>query len=148
MSDSLMLLQKSDREQFAYVALNKRVIWVICVLFELIACKNERFALKRHVFCLFLTVFPTFLCPRANSSRCSSLVCFFFKSNLSDLVPLIFTKERPWVICSGRSWQKSDCEGFAQVAQDKRVTVNNSLRLFMTKERREQFTLNNEWIAL
>ena len=34
---------------------------------------------------------------------------------------LIMSKERPWGNCSGRSWQKSDCERFAQVDYDKWV---------------------------
>ena len=39
------------------------------------------------------------------------------------------------LICSNRSDQMSDCERFAQIAQDKRATVSESLRLLMSKER-------------
>ena len=46
--------------------------------------------------------------PRANCSCRSSLICSFLKSGLSDSLPSLFTKERPWAICSGCLWQKSD----------------------------------------
>ena len=54
---------------------------------------------------------------------------------------LIMSKERPWGNCSGRSWQKSDCERFAQVDYDKWVNhfflANRSFALSLTKK--EQF---------
>ena len=37
-------------------------------------------------------------------------------------------------ICSDRSDQMSNCERFAQIAQDKRATVSKSLRSLMSKE--------------
>ena len=58
-----------------------------------------------------------------------------------------------WVIRSDRSWQKSNRERIAQVAQDKRATVSDLLRLLMTKEQRKRFTQvahqkwAKEWIA-
>ena len=58
-----------------------------------------------------------------------------------------------WVIRSDRSWQKSNRERIAQVAQDKRATISDLLRLLMTKEQRERFTQvahqkwAKEWIA-
>ena len=55
----------------------------------------------------FLYVFP-FLYPRANPSHRSSLIRSFLKRDLSNLLTWLFTKERLWVIHSGRSWQKSD----------------------------------------
>ena len=90
-----------------------------------------------------LEKFP-FLCPRANHSRRSSLICSFLKSDLSDSLPPLFTKELPWAICSGRSWQKSDREKFTQVAHDKRATgaissfqqANRSFVLLLTKNER------------
>ena len=47
------------------------------------------------------------LCPGANQSCCSSLICSFVKSDLSDWLP--------------HSLHKSNREQFAQVAHDKRV---------------------------
>ena len=43
---------------------------------------------------------------------------------------------------------KSVCERFAPVALYKRATLSNSLRLLMTKERREQFALFHKRITL
>ena len=69
---------------------------------------------------MFLTIFPPLLCPRANCSRLSSLICSFLKSNLNDLLPSLFTK--------GQS------ERFAQVAQNKGATVSDSLTSLFKKE--------------
>ena len=88
--------------------------------------KKERFARKNSYF---LTVFP-FLCPRANHSRRSSLICSFLKSDLSDSLPPLFTKEWPWAIRSGRSWQKSD-------GNDSLISLaNRSFALSLTKNER------------
>ena len=87
--------------------------------FEQIARKRRAIRSKIRIFRMFLTVFTLF-CQRTNPSRCSLLICSFLKSDLSDLLPSLFTKERP--------------ERFAQVAHDKRATVSDSLRLLMTKE--------------
>ena len=46
---------------------------------------------------MFLTVFLLFM-PKSE----------FLKRDLSDSLPLLFTKKRPGAILSGRSWQKSD----------------------------------------
>ena len=62
-------------------------MWEICLWFEQISHKNEWFALK-----MCLTVF-IFLCPRANRSFCSSIIHSFFKSQSSDLLLSLFTKE-------------------------------------------------------
>ena len=55
------------------------------------------------------------------------------------------------LICSDRSNQQmSDCERFAQIAQDKWATVSESLRLLMSKERFAQVAhekLVTEWFA-
>ena len=71
---------------------------------------------------MILTIFPPLLCPRANCSRLSSLICSFLKSNLNDLLPSLFTK--------GQS------ERFAQVAQNKGATVSDSLTSLFKKERK------------
>ena len=70
--------------------------------------------------------------------------------------PLIFTiwlkithiKERLWAICSRWSLKKSNCEQISFVSLYKRVIVSDSLRLLMTKEWQERFTLFHERIAL
>ena len=49
-------------------------------------------------------------------------------------------KERPWAICSGCSWKKSDLERIAQVALNKRATVSDLLKSLFCHE---QFTQNN-----
>ena len=68
---------------------------------------------KNRIFCMFLTVF-SFLCPRTNHSRHSSLSRSFFKEwhGIFDHVSLykratvreslrsLITNERPWAICS------------------------------------------------
>ena len=76
---------------------------------------------KSYFSYVFLQFFP-FLCQRANSSCCSWLSCYFLKSDregiaqvalnkratVSDSLLLLFTKEKHWAICSGRSWKKSN----------------------------------------
>ena len=76
----------------------------------------------------------------------------FFMHNSKSLpslfAHLLFFKERLEWFAHSRSLQKSDREGFAQVAHDNRATVNDLLRSLMKKERREQFALFHEPIAL
>ena len=54
--------------------------------------------LQKDVF-WFWQFFP-FLCPKANLSHCYLLIRPFVKSDLSNLLPSLFTKEPPWVIGS------------------------------------------------
>ena len=74
----------------------------------------------RLKICIFCTFFP-FLCLRANPSHQSLLIHSFFKrlerftsialykqATESDSLRSLMTKEQPWAIRSGRSWQKSD----------------------------------------
>ena len=74
----------------------------------------------RLKICIFCAFFP-FLCLRANPSHHSLLIHSFFKrlerltsialykqATESDSLRSLMTKEQPWAICSGRSWQKSD----------------------------------------
>ena len=129
---SISLILKSNHEQFAHIALYKRVTMnnSLMSLFKKEPCEvllviranhlqKTSNLLKKSYFCMF---FP-FLCPKANrSSR------------------------------SRRSLQKSDHERFAQVAHDKRATVSDSLRSLMTKEQWEIFAFllfrsKNEQIA-
>ena len=65
--------------------------------------------------------FPPFLCPRAKNSCPFLLSRSFLKSDWSDSLPSLFTKERPWANRSRCSLQKSDHEQFGQVAHDKRA---------------------------
>ena len=103
--------QKSIRERFARVAQDKRATWVICLWFEWIAPKNEQFtrirSLKNRIFCMFWCFSP-FLCPRANRSCCSLLSCSFVKSDMSNLIMLLSTKEQLWENCSGCSLENSE----------------------------------------
>ena len=95
---SKSFILKDDLERFAHVALYK-----IATESDSLA-KNEWIARKIRIFHMFLTVFH-FIMPKSESSPLSR-----------------FTKERQWAICSGGSWQKIDCELFAQVTHDKRAT--------------------------
>ena len=91
---------------------------MICLCFKQIARKERAIRSKNsYVF----DSFSSFLCPRANPSCRFLLICSLFKSDLSNSFPLLFTKEQPWAIRSGCSWQKSDRERFSQVAHDKRA---------------------------
>ena len=54
---------------------------------------------------------------------------------VSDSLRSLRTNERLWANCSGRSCQKSDCEGIAQVTHDKWAAVSDSLRSLMLNER-------------
>ena len=53
---------------------------------------------------------------------------------LALLLKIAHFKERLWAICSDRSWQKSDYEQIAQVANQKWSTVSNLLRSLTTNE--------------
>ena len=48
-----------------------------------------------------------------------SISLFYAQEQIAQVA---FSKEQPWAICSGRSWEKSDREWFAQAAHDKRAT--------------------------
>ena len=89
--------------------------------------KNKRFSWKIRILCVILTIFPPLLCPRANCSRLSSLICSFLKSNLNDLLPSLFTKDQSerfaqvtqtkellWAIRSHRSLKKSESVTLSQ----------------------------------
>ena len=108
-------------------------MWVICTGFEWIACKKWAIHSK-NVYSLYVfDSFPPFLCPRVNRSCPSSLIFSFLKSDLSDSLLSLFTKEWPWVIRSDCSWKKRDNERFTQVAHVKRATGAN--RSFAHKKR-------------
>ena len=50
---------------------------------------------------------------------------------VSNSLRSLRTNDRPWAHCSGRSWQKSDCKQFAQVAHSKRA--NEQIAPFFSK---------------
>ena len=77
--------------------------------------------LDKFVFFYVFDNFSPFVCPRANSSLRSSLICSFFKEQLERL---------------------------AHVALYKRATMSDSLRLLMTKERPKRFALFHKQIPL
>ena len=66
---------------------------------EKITRKTGAICSKNSFFSYVFDSFPPFLCPRANCSHSSSLICSFLTSNLSNSLTLLFTKERPWPIC-------------------------------------------------
>ena len=51
-------------------------------------------------------------------------MCSFIMSNLSESLRSLMSKERPWANRSGRSWQMSDHERFAQVPHSKWVNCS------------------------
>ena len=118
-------------------------MWVIHSWFEWIARIKPAVPSKNSYFLYVFYSFPPFLCTGANRSLLSLLICSFLKSKLSNLLPLLFTKEWLWAIRLGRSWQKSNCERFAQAAHDKRARgairsfdrANCSFALLLTKKR-------------
>ena len=77
--------------------------------------------LDKFIFFYVFDNFSPFVCPRANSSLRSSLICSFFKEQLERL---------------------------AHVALYKRATMSDSLRLLMTKERPKRFALFQKRIPL
>ena len=107
MSKSLSrFLKKSNHDQIALVTLLKRD----CDSSESLS-KSERFAQKSLYFLYVfdsLSLFFPFLWPGSNRSRRSSL--------------------RHFLIRSGRSLQKSNCEQSAHVAQYKRATVSHFVK--------------------
>ena len=66
-----------------------------------------------HMFNIFSLLFLFFLFLWVNLSCCSSLICSFLKSDGSELLLLLFTKERMWGNRSGHSWQKKAIVAFA-----------------------------------
>ena len=54
---------------------------------------------------------------------------------MSDLLRLLKAKERLWANCSGRSWQMSDRERFAQVAHDKWVNERFTQKFWLKKSK-------------
>ena len=73
---------------------------------EWFTCDSSK-PLTKFIFFVCVWQFSPFLCPRANHTRRSSLIPSFLNSNLSDSLLSLCTKERPWAIHSGCSWQKS-----------------------------------------
>ena len=132
------LFTKERRKGMSLVALLKKSNGSDSLLIGSLALKKRAIRSKKSIFLQFFTVFPL-LCPRANRSCCS-----FLKINGSDLLSMLFTKERPWANRSSRSLQKSDCERFAPVALYKIVTgaicsfpkVNLYFALLLTKNER------------
>ena len=59
----------------------------------------------------------------------------FALSLLAFLQKITYIIERLWAICSGHSLKKNNGKQIALVALNKRVTVSDSLRSFMTNER-------------
>ena len=92
---------------------------------------NEQFAHKICMFHMFLTVFPLFY---AQERIAPVALCSFLKSKLSDLLPLLFTKEGPWATRSGCSWQKSDGSNSLFFASE---SLFRSFALWLTKMSRK-----------
>ena len=59
----------------------------------------------------------------------------FALSLLAFLQKITYIIERLWAICSGHSLKKNNGKQIALVALNKRVTMSDSLRSFMTNER-------------
>ena len=72
-------------------------------------------SLKKFVFFVCFWHFFPFLCPRANCSCCSSLIGSFLKSDLSNSLTSLFTKEWP------------------ERSHNKRASLSNSLTLLFKR---------------
>ena len=131
MSQSLLsLLSEERRERFAQVTQDKRVAWANCSHHSwqksymsdslvIRANRSQKRAirtkkLQKTYILYFFDSFSPFLFPRVNSSRRNLLSSSFLKSNMSDSIRSLFTKERPWANCSGCSLQKRDIEQFPE----------------------------------
>ena len=114
-SDSLRsLFTNKQCEQFAHIARESLVILAN-------HSQKTRIRSKFSYFSYVFYSFSPFICPRANRSHSSLLLIrSFLKSNLSDLLPSLLTKEQP--------------EQFAQVAPYKRATVSVLLTSLFKKE--------------
>ena len=88
---SLKRVTVSDLHSLTSIFTKERCDWFACDSNESSA-KNERFARKIHIFCMCLIVFPSFLYPRANHSRHSSLSRSFFKEWLEHFAPIALHK--------------------------------------------------------
>ena len=117
-------LKKSDCEQIALVALNKRVTVSNLLMKKEWLCVKRSCSIKKSDMrdslviwanCLKKIIFSPFLCPRVKRSHrsslscsslsCSLLSCSFLKSDRSDSLLSLLTKEGPWVDRSCRSFQ-------------------------------------------
>ena len=67
-------------------------------------------------------------------------------SSFAHSLKSLRTNEQMWAICSGRSGQMSECEQFAQVAQDKWATVSESLRSLRTNEQLWANRSGHSWL--
>ena len=111
-------LKKSDCERIAYDFFKKRATSGICSWFEWFTLKNERFAQKKTIFHMFLTVSLPLYVKRAN---CSCRASLFFKDR----------RDR-----------------FAFVALYKRVTVSELISSVFKQERWERLIFFHNWIDL
>ena len=96
MSNSLSLLFKKERSwanRSCCSLLKSDMIELLSDMIKSLS-KNERFAWKICIFCMFLTVFPLFM-PKSEA-----LLLLF--------AHLLFFKELPWAIRSCHSLQKSE----------------------------------------
>ena len=96
-------------------------MWVICSWSSRSFAKKSYQHWKFLFFVCFWQFFPFFM-PRANCFCCSPLICSFFierlyrfasvalykRATVNDLLRSLITKEWPWAIHSGCSWQKRD----------------------------------------
>ena len=84
---------------------------MICSWFEQIALKNRAIRSNKTYFLYFFdsfSQFSPFLWQKSKGLPLLFAQSLFLKSDESNSLSLLFTKERPWVIRSGTSWQKSN----------------------------------------
>ena len=98
--------QMSKCERFAQVAQDKLANERIAH-FLFCSQKNEQLAQKNSEKIVFLYVFYCFLKKQK--------ICSFLLSEVSKLLRLLRTNERPWAIHSGHSEGMSDCKRIAKV---------------------------------
>ena len=87
---SITLLPECSVTKYCALVLNLARVGNSLICSSLLCCSLFR------VFHIFLTVFDSFspiLCPRVNCSHRYLLTCSFLKSDLSDLLLLLFTRD-------------------------------------------------------
>ena len=111
-------LQKSDVSEALSLLFKKKAMWVIHCDSRKLLAKNEWFAQKICSFLMFFLwqFFPPFMLTSLFAHSLFfkerleqfSRVALYKRATMSDSLRSLMTKEQPWAIRSGRSWQKSD----------------------------------------
>ena len=143
-------LKKSNCEGFALVALDKRATvselllslfkkdWFAGDLSKLLSKnKHSTFTIcSKSRFFVCFSFFSHFFVPKSEVLLSLVAPLLFLKSNRSNSLLLLFTKDIPWANCSRRTLQKSDREWFALLQERNTILLQKKERFaWKTKER-------------